>query len=131
MSDVLTNEKYLDPEVKSKWLGALRSGEYRQTTGRLMRDCEGGVAHCCLGVLGEVCGITFDPDNGYLWEDDDDPEAMLLYATQDKLADMNDDGCSFKVIADWIDEHIPAAWLGYGFAKFRAATLTALEQVKP
>ena len=38
----------MKPEIKAAWLAALRSGEYRQTTGTL-RDSAG--AFCCLGVL--------------------------------------------------------------------------------
>lgn len=37
----------MNPEVKAKWVAALRSGEYKQAKGRL-RD---GDAYCCLGVL--------------------------------------------------------------------------------
>lgn len=50
----------LKPEVKAKWLAALRSGEYNQTTSVLCRlpedDGENGevVSHCCLGVLCEL-----------------------------------------------------------------------------
>lgn len=40
----------LKPEVKKKWLKALRSGEYKQAVGRL---CNEG-AFCCLGVLCDI-----------------------------------------------------------------------------
>jgi hypothetical protein len=40
----------MNPELKSKWLTALRSGEYPQTTG-VLRDNKG---FCCLGVLCDV-----------------------------------------------------------------------------
>lgn len=40
----------MNPEIKSRWVAALRSGEYKQTTGRLRRD--GGM--CCLGVLTDL-----------------------------------------------------------------------------
>ena len=48
----------MNPEVKKRWLAALRSGEYAQTTGKLHRldpdvfepnDIPAG--YCCLGVL--------------------------------------------------------------------------------
>lgn len=45
---------------RAKWIKALRSGEYKQTTGAL-RDNEG---FCCLGVL---CDITKDEVGGW-WE---------------------------------------------------------------
>ncbi len=44
-------EYKLPPEVKAKWLEALRSGRYTQCNGRLHKN---GVGHCCLGVLCEV-----------------------------------------------------------------------------
>lgn len=41
----------MKPEVKEKWIAALRSGEYRQARG-VLNDGQGG--YCCLGVLCEV-----------------------------------------------------------------------------
>lgn len=40
----------MKPEVKSKWISALRSGDYKQTEGQL-NNSEG---LCCLGVLCEL-----------------------------------------------------------------------------
>ena len=45
----------MHPEVKTKWLEALRSGNYEQTEGRL-RDHKG---HCCIGVLACVLKADF------------------------------------------------------------------------
>jgi hypothetical protein len=36
-------------KLKADWLAALRSGEYKQTTGRLRRIENGQPAYCCLG----------------------------------------------------------------------------------
>lgn len=45
----------LKPEVKEKFLKALRSGEYIQGKNYLRMKGEDGVTrHCCLGVLGEL-----------------------------------------------------------------------------
>lgn len=42
-------------ENVTKWVQALRSGEYEQTTGMLCnRDSRGEYAFCCLGVASEV-----------------------------------------------------------------------------
>lgn len=38
-------------EVITKWVNALRSGDYRQTDGTLRRDNGDGTSFCCLGVL--------------------------------------------------------------------------------
>jgi hypothetical protein len=71
---LLTNEGYkqvsptelvasykLDPEVKAKWVAALRSGDYRQGRGALAARLPDGVEYCCLGVLMEIAaeaGVT-------------------------------------------------------------------------
>lgn len=45
----------MKPEIKQKWLDALRSGEYNHGTIALKRTREGGhLQHCALGVLCEV-----------------------------------------------------------------------------
>jgi hypothetical protein len=38
----------MNPEVKAKWVAALRSGEYKQGTQQLRDECN---RFCCLGVL--------------------------------------------------------------------------------
>lgn len=45
-----------------KWIKALRSGEYKQTTGRL----QSGDSYCCLGILVEACETepSRDEDGG-------------------------------------------------------------------
>lgn len=48
----------MNPQVKVKWLHALRSGEYRQ--GRYRLKGEGG-GFCCLGVL---CDVYSKDDEG-------------------------------------------------------------------
>lgn len=53
----------LDPQIKAKWLEALRSGKYEQGEGRLNKDNQ----FCCLGVL---CDLIKD-DIGFTWRDDD------------------------------------------------------------
>lgn len=44
----------MNHEVKTKWVAALRSGDYRQGRGKL-RDLECETPrHCCLGVLSDI-----------------------------------------------------------------------------
>jgi hypothetical protein len=38
---------------RKKWVKALRSGKYKQTSGRLVRDGK----YCCLGVACDVSGL--------------------------------------------------------------------------
>lgn len=40
----------MNPEVKAKWIAALRSEKYPQTT-EILRNCQG---YCCLGVLTDL-----------------------------------------------------------------------------
>lgn len=61
----------INPEVKAKWLDALRSGQYTQTTGVLHQAIampDRPVGFCCLGVLCEVAiqeGVNLTPkDDG-------------------------------------------------------------------
>lgn len=123
----------MDPEIKTKWVTALRSGELHQTRGRLRRGGEEGgvdadVAYCCLGVLCEI-GVAdgvIDANrrplsyDGYrmkgsteeVWSEMmPDPDirqwAGLDVRAMDELADMNDtQGMSFAQIADYIEEHL-------------------------
>jgi hypothetical protein len=51
----------MNPELKQKWLAALRSGEYKQARGYLKTE----FGYCCLGVLCDVSGLgEFTPVPG-------------------------------------------------------------------
>lgn len=115
----------MDPEIKAKWLTALRSGKYQQGQNFLQRDDK----FCCLGVLCEVMGLeatkSFENiyeygSNGsmsYLFPvDDEHPERScksipIAYANKiglhgalkRDLIRMNDHGRSFSEIADKIE----------------------------
>lgn len=58
----------MDPEVKGKWLTALRSGEYEQGKGYLKvepEDENDKPKYCCLGVLCDVAiksGLPLDEE---------------------------------------------------------------------
>jgi hypothetical protein len=102
----------MDAELKAKWLEALRSGKYDQTSGQL-RD---GNCFCCLGVL---CDI-FNPKgwDGAEWiygeGPDESHETGVLPRSfrvrcaiegdiEARLIEMNDDGVPFSRIADYIE----------------------------
>lgn len=55
----------MKPEIKAKWLEALRSGEYKQGGGALCANASDGMEYCCLGVLTDIYakekGIAFYP----------------------------------------------------------------------
>ena len=52
----------MNPDVKAKWLTALRSGEYKQGAMRLYKKRND--SYCCLGVLCDLYG----KENGETWE---------------------------------------------------------------
>jgi hypothetical protein len=53
----------MDPELKAKWVAALRSGEYLQGKGVLKKvNKDDEIRYCCLGVLCEVAGLELEED---------------------------------------------------------------------
>lgn len=96
-------------DLKEKWVKALRSGEYEQTTGQLRYDPSfsgrRNPSYCCLGVLCEVLGAKYDPSGGL-------PKTSVLDSAgvsadkADKLAQHNDHGRSFNWIAGYIQRYL-------------------------
>lgn len=91
----------MDKTVKKKWIKALRSGKYNQGTGCL-KDFE-NKTFCCLGVLCDIAGgriiknMQF-PSETFV------KKMQLSFKDMKLLADMNDEGSSFKVIANYIEK---------------------------
>jgi hypothetical protein len=50
----------MDPELKKKWVEALRSGKYEQTKECLHNDD----GYCCLGVLADIKGVEWKREVG-------------------------------------------------------------------
>jgi len=114
----------MDTTLNTKWLTALRSGEYPQTSFALHRvepRSDGLPAgYCCLGVLATVAGIPEDEDgwftfprtysNGTMWAKSLPTLAQFeLWGIADGgfvLTDMNDNGRSFAEIADYIERNL-------------------------
>ena len=87
----------MNPQVKEKWLNALRSGEYNQATGKLKTP----QGFCCLGVLTELYAKetnqdwilqSSDPENivdedYYTFEQTDDflPQSVRKWAGLDSI----------------------------------------------
>lgn len=118
-------------DVKQKWLEALREGSYRQCQGRLKTPGKDGTRtkYCCLGVLTniyiketgkvkwcEITGSVVLPPEVRRWAglNRSNPVVPLKGYTEaglsrgrGHLAELNDDGYSFKQIADLIEKHIP------------------------
>ena len=119
----------MTPELKGKWLEALRSGKYKQAKGVLHKFNAG---YCCLGVLCDVLGKEWiEPlrvDTGVAGHDHFVKAYGFLVSEGrieryslpsvvaeelgidaghlDVLVGMNDQGIRFKRIAQYIDDHL-------------------------
>lgn len=116
----------MKPEIKAKWLEALRSGEFEQSTGAL---CEVDGGYCCLGVLSELA-VREGVAEKWLREEDEgiyhfgkkkgDKSSEFLPVSVRKwaglvsdnpavpkgnLAVLNDQHVPFSEIADLIEQH--------------------------
>jgi hypothetical protein len=118
-----TKQKKID--LMKRWIAALRSGEYKQGKGQLIKDGR----YCCLGVLCDVVkdemGLKIDEPNVYL-PNKNSFTSMLPYelsnefcleervngtSFQSILAGMNDGeddkpARRFKTIANYIEKNI-------------------------
>lgn len=117
----------MNPEVKEKWLKALRSGEYIQARAALRNKD----SYCCLGVLcdlyrKEVGGEWIEEytnfDQTFIAEGISESYFLPLQVQEwaglsshrgwessdreDSLADMNDTGRSFEEIAQVIEREL-------------------------
>lgn len=109
----MKNKEKLPIAFKKKWLKALRSGEYQQGIGEL-KSIDG--KYCCLGVAAEVCGATRIKKLEFIKKGNkirgitkipnlligDRASNSIVY----KLSTMNDEGESFKKIANYIEKHL-------------------------
>lgn len=111
----------MNAKVKTKWLKALRSGEYDQTTGKLLDRTSEGDKFCCLGVLcnlyaQEHPGTGFRANGQGLYYFDDKngtlPDRVKKWAGSLKgleleLVRLNDEhNFSFNQIANFIEEKL-------------------------
>ena len=94
----------LSKEQKDKWITALRSGEYKQTIGRLFS----GKGYCCIGVFCKaVEGINI-PRTSIEDGEENEPHynrvrKLIGKGFMYELINMNDDGYSFHDIAEKIE----------------------------
>jgi hypothetical protein len=104
-------------DLKTKWIEALRSGEYEQGQSFLRE----GDKFCCLGVLCDLkepanwrrSGDSYDYVVG-----SDASMGLLPFSLkaetgingqiESEIVGMNDEGKSFSEIADWIEANVPS-----------------------
>lgn len=109
----------MNPEIKTKWVAALRSGEFEQGHRQLRK----GNTFCCLGVLCELyrreTGDGTWENNHFLRISDVLPSRVSIWAglsesnptvegitCDTSLAERNDAGVTFSEIADIIDSEL-------------------------
>jgi hypothetical protein len=104
----------MDADFKSKWVAALRGGNYEQGRGRLRTSTNG---YCCWGVLCDLLdpeGWTrIGPDGPYSFRGrqflppSDLMETIGIQCPKHTiLSSMNDTGVGFASIADYIEGHL-------------------------
>lgn len=108
----------MKPEIKAKWIAALRSGNYKQTTGVLKRETDGAVSYCCLGVLCELASKEIEnvwpfvlssgilPSNVAQWAQHGEMVGIEIKGKVTRFAayDLNDQHKnSFSEIADYLE----------------------------
>jgi hypothetical protein len=119
---VPTELKLMDKRIKNRWIKALTSGKYKQGQNDLRNVNE---TYCCLGVL--LCVLdnkgwtlrklrgSFQPTEWHHKRQMKNNEFLSFSLIkelkigkddQQQLADMNDDGVSFKKIAKWIGKNL-------------------------
>lgn len=117
----------MNPEVKARWVAALRSGKYRQTR-MALKDRTG---YCCLGVLCDLyakeLGMAWkatqlseraDQPRNFLadtalpsaqvliWSGLDTDRDVLIGGERESLYDHNDHGRTFAEIADAVEAQL-------------------------
>ena len=99
----------MDAELKKKWVGALRSGKFRQARENLQVVTNKRHSYCCLGVLARVAGEKVDDvreGTGALSQSFR-RRVGLTSRSEDKLIGLNDGNEQpFSMIADWIEAHL-------------------------
>ena len=98
----------MDKRIKKKWVDALRSGKYKQGQGRLKGVDD---TYCCLGVLCKIANIPSNYYMGYLPSVSLDRlglDSTNPIITKDgrTAAECNDNGMSFKRIANLIERNL-------------------------
>lgn len=111
-------------EILDKWIGALKSGSYKQGRHFLCESDGNDWQYCCLGVLCSILDVPytlftngqkqkyiklyegcsrFPPQN--IIKSEDENTLILRRDWQKTLAKMNDEGSTFDEIADFISDN--------------------------
>lgn len=103
----------MNPELKAKWLAALRSNTYTQGRDQLYDPANN--TYCCLGVLCEVANLKREEETYYHGNDEEmetlpesfREEAGISSPAMNTLTELNDfAGKTFPELAKWIEENL-------------------------
>lgn len=95
----------MNSEIKAAWIKKLRNGEVKQCKGTLKNNLG---EMCCIGVLREVIAprSNYLSNNTSLLSIEHETKAGISSEHCSILAEMNDEGQSFKEIADYIEANV-------------------------
>jgi len=115
----MNEELKMTPELKAKWVEALRSNKYTQGRSRLKRLSVGNETpeYCCLGVLCDIISPTWikheNESRRFTWQNGNDSRdcdvaiSLISQELQNNLINLNDSqGASFSTIADYIEGEV-------------------------
>lgn len=94
---------------KDKWVAALRSGKYTQTTGKLCREqaYPGNkereaipAGFCCLGVLTDI--VCADPETGFDWRPESPEDIVGMPDNDYALLTFRGSGTLNKELASYV-----------------------------
>jgi hypothetical protein len=99
----------MDATLRNKWIKALESTKFRQDCGYLKQSINKHSHYCCLGVLRHIV----DPkdtrslnNKQQLLNHPQLKQFKLTKTQQHNLARLNDTPNTFKIIAQYIKEHL-------------------------
>lgn len=112
----------MNPEMKKRWLDALRSGKYTKGKGALRQRVEGSSSFCCLGVAVDIFlpGVrwVYAGSSGYAYCDEDGGrftglvgdglmrEMNLSHEHAENLAWVNDHSPTFDDVIRYIEDRL-------------------------
>lgn len=108
----------MNKKIKAKWLRALRSGKFKQGQQTLCAKTDDDYEFCCIGVLAHIAISAPWAQFGYEHTFEGNGENTTTLSSkilrrvglkddiQTKLIVMNDNGKSFKQIANWIERNL-------------------------
>lgn len=98
----------MTPDLKRRWLEALRSGKYKKARSELIRHNNNGTAigHCCLGVLTEIEDLGPSYDYASVLNLHQLRMAGMSGSQQSDLTKLNDQTGGWDKVCDYIEKNL-------------------------